>query len=82
MNRFKNTVYALLNPIESRLSAAKHVSVFLLTLISLNVLAVILETIEPIALKYDTLFYYFEFFSVIIFSIEYLCIEIIRDLFP
>ena len=46
--------------------------VFIMVLIVLNVLAVILETVESIGTPYQTYFYWFEIFSVTVFSIEYL----------
>lgn len=45
---------------------------FMMTLIALNVLAVILETVETINLEYSAYFFAFEVFSVICFTIEYL----------
>ena len=45
---------------------------FIMALILLNVLAVILETVESIHDDYGAWFDYFEIFSVIVFSIEYL----------
>lgn len=44
----------------------------ILTLISLNVLAVILETVQTIHDNYSVYFYWFEIFSVIFFSVEYI----------
>jgi voltage-gated potassium channel len=41
-------------------------------LITLNVLAVILETVQSIDEQYHQIFYWFEIFSVICFTIEYL----------
>lgn len=46
--------------------------VFLITLISLNVVAIVIESVEPIRQAYSTLFDSFELFSVIFFSIEYI----------
>lgn len=45
---------------------------FIMTLILLNVLAVILETVESLLLKYRAFFTLFEVFSVAVFTIEYL----------
>lgn len=45
---------------------------FIMALILLNVLAVIVETVDSIYAKYEEAFYYFEVFSVIVFSIEYI----------
>ncbi|MBT3702341.1 MAG: cyclic nucleotide-binding domain-containing protein [Alphaproteobacteria bacterium] len=52
----------------------------LIALIALNVLVVVLETVETIALEYSTALNYFEIFSVTIFSVEYIlrlwtCVE-------
>jgi voltage-gated potassium channel len=52
----------------------------LIILIAINVMAVVLETVEAIAQEYGTALYYFEVFSVAVFSIEYLlrlwtCVE-------
>ena len=51
---------------------SKVVDLFLLTLITLNVFSVILETVDSIYIEFKVFFNYFEFFSVLIFSIEYL----------
>lgn len=56
---------------------------FMLFLIIANVVAVAAETVEPLYLKYETQFFYFEVFSVIVFSLEYLgriwvCVENFR----
>ena len=45
--------------------------IFILTLIFLNVLAVILETVETLSSRYTYFFRSFEIFSVTIFTIEY-----------
>lgn len=45
---------------------------FMLVLIVTNILAVAAETVEPIHTKYNIEFLYFEIFSVIMFSIEYI----------
>lgn len=43
----------------------------LIALITLNVLAVVFESVESIHHRYETLFYWFEYVSVVIFSAEY-----------
>lgn len=45
---------------------------FMIALIVLNVIAVILETVESLTLSYGTFFQYFEFFSVTVFTVEYI----------
>ena len=46
--------------------------IFILALIFLNVVAVIVGTVESIAERYERYFDWFEVFSVIVFSVEYL----------
>ncbi len=45
---------------------------FLIAIISLNILAVIFESVGSLAANYRDFFHWFEVFSVVIFSIEYL----------
>ncbi len=45
---------------------------FILTLITLNVIALLLESVRPLHDAYAPYFYYFEAFSVAIFTVEYL----------
>jgi len=47
------------------------VDVFLLALILLNVLAVILETVNSVQLRFSKVFWFFEVFLVAVFSVEY-----------
>ena len=44
----------------------------MITLITLNVVAIFLESVDAIFARYELLFWYFEIFSVIVFTIEYL----------
>jgi voltage-gated potassium channel len=48
-----------------------YIDAFIITLIILNVIAIVLESIEPLRLQFQVYFYIFELFSVIIFTIEY-----------
>lgn len=52
--------------------ATRFFGFFIMTLIVLNVVAVILQTVESLDARYGTAFYYFEMASVIVFSIEYI----------
>ena len=59
---------------------SKIFDIFILSLIALNVTALVLETVEPIYAKAPALFRWFEVVSVAIFTIEYLlriwsCVE-------
>ncbi len=49
----------------------RRVDYFLIVLILANVVAVILETVEPLAARFGTFFWTFELFSVVVFTVEY-----------
>lgn len=67
----KHTLYLLLEDQEGKDPRARPVRAFLVVLILLNVLAVIIETMEDVSAAYKNIFWTFELFSVAIFSIEY-----------
>lgn len=74
----------LLEPAKENNVLSRFVDIFLLILIFLNVLMVILETIEDLFLNYSKFFRMFEYFSILIFSLEYAgrfwsCVEDNRD---
>jgi len=50
---------------------SKIFDIFISILISLNVIVVILETVETLSSQYQNLFNVFELFSVVVFSVEY-----------
>ena len=72
-NASKKKVHGLLHP---EIVGDKHwdkiINVFIIVLIILNVVAVIIETVDSIHNKYKNFFYYFDLVSVIIFTIEYI----------
>lgn len=71
---FRQRVWELLEVTEDADSGETQwdwVDVFLLVLIVLNVLAVILETVRSLQLRYGSAFWAFEVFSVAVFTIEY-----------
>jgi voltage-gated potassium channel len=49
----------------------KKLEIFIFLLIALNVAAVMLESVESLSVKYRTAFQWFEVFSVVIFTVEY-----------
>jgi len=53
-------------------SAGRIIDTFLVALIVSNVVMVTLHTVSALAVDYASFFWYFELFSVIIFSLEYL----------
>ncbi|TMI62969.1 MAG: ion transporter [Bacteroidetes bacterium] len=70
--KIKKDAYILLHPELGDSKWDKFLNAFILTLIVLNVMAVILETVHPLYEKYKTAFDIFDLVSVIIFTIEYI----------
>ncbi len=62
----------LLEPDRRRDGMSRVVNVLLILLISLNVIAIIFESVEPVFQRYERMFRHFEVFSVAVFTIEYL----------
>ncbi|MBN0988878.1 ion transporter [Amphritea pacifica] len=76
----RKLTYEILDIGNKQHTLGKIVDIFLILLISLNVLFVILETLPAITALEHQWFYWFEVFSVIVFSIEYVarvwsCVE-------
>ncbi len=67
----KKHIYILLDPSKGESFWNKLIDGFVISLILLNVMAVILETVDSLFLAYGSLFQAFEIFSVCFFSIEY-----------
>ena len=73
-SELRQRVWELLDVSEDQQSGVADwdwVDVSLLALILLNVLAVILETVRSLQLRFSTAFLAFEIFSVAVFSVEY-----------
>lgn len=67
----KHKVHILLHPELGESKADKAVNIFIISLIVLNVIAVMLETVHPLYEKHKKLFDTFDKISVAIFTIEY-----------
>lgn len=67
----RRRVYHLLEPEPDDTGVEKVVNIFIMVLIMGNVAALIAETVEPLYKQYQSLFYAFEAFSVLVFSVEY-----------
>jgi len=83
-NSLRQRCYYLLNGAKTSGHPSHFVDIALIVLIGINVLAVVLETVEGLASEYGTLFQNFEIFSVAVFSIEYLarlwtCVESVEE---
>jgi voltage-gated potassium channel len=70
-HRVKKHVHILLHPTQGNTRWDKIINGFLISLILLNLIAVILETESDIYNSNKTFFYYFDLISVSIFTIEY-----------
>ncbi|MDR1895782.1 MAG: ion transporter [Prevotellaceae bacterium] len=70
--KLKYGIYVLLNPAKGNGKWDKVIDYFLVTLITLNVFAVILETVDSFYNSYNVYFRIFEKISVYIFTVEYL----------
>ena len=51
--------------------ASHYFDIFMIALILSNVVAIILETVHAVNAIFGSFFYWFELFSVIIFTLEY-----------
>jgi voltage-gated potassium channel len=67
----KHKVHILLHPELGESKADKFINIFIITLIILNVIAVMLETVKSIHDRYSTFFEWFDRISVFIFTVEY-----------
>lgn len=68
----RRKIFELLDPSEGGTRWDRAINTFIIILIILNVLAVILETVDSLFENYSKLFIAFEKFSIVIFSIEYI----------
>ena len=68
----KRRIYDILEMVDPSDKTGRFIHIFIMILILTNVLAVILESVVSLRTQYRPLFLRFEFFSVIIFTIEYL----------
>lgn len=68
---FRQKVFNVIDENNKETTLGKFFDFFIIGLIILNVLAIFLESFENLRSSYKQEFYYFEVFSVAIFSIEY-----------
>jgi len=67
----RHRTYELLEPTEGADVWGRRVDIFLMTLILLNVVAVILSTVEEVRSAVPRVFIVFDLFSVAVFAVEY-----------
>lgn len=70
--KIKKRIWEIIEVAKNGDTASRIFDVFILSLIFLNVLVVIIGTIKDIQINYGTALHYFEIFSVIVFTIEYI----------
>mgnify|MGYP000533359248 CR=1 FL=1 len=68
---WKQNLASILEDMEHRSRFGKWLDAFLVSLILLNVLAIVLESVPHLARSYHETFKQFELFSVMIFTVEY-----------
>lgn len=68
---YRKRIQKTLDRAEEGDKVSRYFDLFIMTLIVLNVFAVITETVEDIYTKYKAYYNAFEYFSVVVFSIEY-----------
>ena len=71
-SQIQNRILEILEPAQKGDMASRVCDTLIALLVVFNILAVTLESVSDLSVKYADHFYTFEFFSVIIFSIEYL----------
>lgn len=72
IQKVKNRIFAVLNGFATGGFSNRAFHLSIMTLIFLNVFAVILETVENLSSQYMIFFKTFEVFSVLVFTLEYL----------
>jgi voltage-gated potassium channel len=75
IDSLRRRAYALVEPVSAvDLSTTKYdlFDIFIVVLIFLNIVAIILHSLKSLALQYSSLFRDFEFFSIVVFTFEYL----------
>ncbi len=68
----RQQLFELLEAHEKSKPLARAIDLGLIALITVNIISVILESVDSIAESYGDVFYYVELISVIIFSVEYI----------
>jgi voltage-gated potassium channel len=72
MMSLRAKVYHTLIRSEKKGDLSWYVDLFIITLIFANVIVIFISSINEIALEYEVIFRYFEYFTIIIFTIEYI----------
>jgi voltage-gated potassium channel len=68
----RKRIHQILSPAAAGDTASRIFDIFILSLIAVNVAAIIIESVKSVGLPWKDAFYWFEAFSVAVFSVEYL----------
>lgn len=68
----RSSVYRAIEPAQAGDRFSKIIDVFLASLISISIIAVILESIPQLEVRYEDTFYWLEVFTVCVFTVEYI----------
>jgi len=81
--KWRKRLYEIIEKSEKGDTASRTFDIFIVTLILLNVLSIILESFSDFETRFISGLYYFELFSIVIFTIEYIFRLLTSDLkFP
>jgi len=70
--QFKKRIWEIVEVAKTGDIPSRIFDISILSLILLNVIAVIIGSIESIQVRYGLILYYFELFSIIVFTLEYI----------
>ena len=68
----RKRIYQILEVARPDDRVSRRADVFIITLIALNILAIILESVKELYVRYEPVFFWFEIFSICVFTVEYL----------
>lgn len=72
MKRIKKEFFEIVEVAKEGDISSKIFDISIIVLIIVNILFLLLSTIENLNIKFGNFFYYFELISVIVFTIEYI----------
>ena len=72
MQKIKKSLFEILEKDDGDNRLSRRFDLFIMIMIFLNMIAVIMETVDAVYIKYDDFFEWFEIVSVVVFTLEYL----------
>ncbi len=72
MEKIKKSLFEILEKDDGDNRLSRRFDLFIMIMIFLNMIAVIMETVDAVYIKYDDFFEWFEIVSVVVFTLEYL----------